>query len=415
MIVASPGSLPWMTMTARQLAADGLLSEYVTTLVRPTGKVRDLVARLPHQVRRAVNREIMRRGVIGHIDDELIHQTAPLLESLVVVSGRLSYLQATNGRFVGWRDSAFDRQAARRLRADHSAFVGSYGTARRSLRRANDIRVRSYLNYAHPHHDFVEAILTDEARLRPEYADDLKLNVAGDSGKRQLDEEIGLADRIFVLSSFQKRTLVDAGVPDHKLILTPLGVDLDLFQDLSSPRDQSTFRVIFVGQITQRKGISYLFDAFAQADIPRSELLLVGRPVGAGRPWDSVPRVRHIGHVPRRELPALYSTADVFVLPSLAEGFGLTSLEAMACGLPVIISENTFGADVVTDGVDGYVVPIRDPEAIAARIVHLHEHPDLRARMRVAARRRAEEFSWERYGKAVVGAISETWEPGPRA
>ena len=144
--------------------------------------------------------------------------------------------------------------------------------------------------------------------------------------------------------------------------------------------------------------------------IPGSELLIVGRPVGEYHPWDSQPRVRHIGHVPRWELPALYATADVFVFPSLLEGFGLTALEAMACGLPIIISENTFGSDVVTEGVDGYVVPIRDPEAIVARIVHLHEHPDVRARMGAAARRRAEEFSWDRYGKTVVGAISGSLE-----
>jgi glycosyltransferase involved in cell wall biosynthesis len=207
-----------------------------------------------------------------------------------------------------------------------------------------------------------------------------------------------------VLSTFQARTFEDVGVDSSKLIVTPLGVDLDMFYP--RPRaDDGLFRVLFVGQITQRKGISYLLEAATRAALPDAELLLVGTPVGGGRPWEEYPRVRHLPHCRRAHLPSVYASADVYVLPSLVEGFPLTALEAMASGLPVVVSENTFGSDVVTDGDDGFIVPIRDADAIADRLKFLHASPEDRKRVGLAARRRATDFSWASYGDRVAAVI----------
>jgi glycosyltransferase involved in cell wall biosynthesis len=193
-------------------------------------------------------------------------------------------------------------------------------------------------------------------------------------------------------------------VDEEKLVVCPLGVNLDLFHPRQRP-DDDVFRIVFVGQITQRKGISYLVEAFRRASIPRSELVLVGRPIGSADPWARIPGVRHIPLMPRTQLPAVYANADVYVLPSLVEGFGLTALEAMASGLPVVLSEHTFGSDIVTDGVDGYVVPIRDPESIAERLRLLAADPDRRREMGRAARSRAEEHPWEEAGRRFAEAI----------
>ena len=117
--------------------------------------------------------------------------------------------------------------------------------------------------------------------------------------------------------------------------------------------------------------------------------------------------MRHLSHRPRNDLPKVYAGADVYVLPSLFEGFLVTALEAMACGLPVIVSEHTFAHDVIEDGVNGYVIPIRDKEAIAERLRHLHSNPRLREEMGQAARRTAERFTWRRYGERIASAVSE--------
>ncbi len=96
----------------------------------------------------------------------------------------------------------------------------------------------------------------------------------------------------------------------------------------------------------------------------------------------------------------------MIVLPSLIEGFPSTPLEGMACGLPAIVSDHTFGHDVIEDGVDGWVIPIRDADAIADKLRLLYEDQDLKRTMGAAARRKAEQFTWKRYGDAIRAGIT---------
>jgi glycosyltransferase involved in cell wall biosynthesis len=106
------------------------------------------------------------------------------------------------------------------------------------------------------------------------------------------------------------------------------------------------------------------------------------------------------------ELPELYNRASVVVFPSLNDGFGLVILEAMACRVPVIATENTGGPDVIRDGVDGFIIPIRDVEALKERLLWLYEHRDACREMGVNARKRVEEnFTVRHYGERLMANI----------
>jgi glycosyltransferase involved in cell wall biosynthesis len=220
----------------------------------------------------------------------------------------------------------------------------------------------------------------------------------------RLDREIEAADRIFTMSTFHTRSFVESGVPREKLIQVPLGVDLRSFRPL--PRGDDLFRVGMLGRIGQLKGLSYMVEAFERLSTSSTaELLLAGPIVGSDAPWRGRPGIRHAGQVPRSGIPAVLAEVDVVVLPSLIDAFGLSALEAMACGKPVIVSENSLADDVVVEGETGYVVPIRDPDAIAGHLERIRDEPGLRARLGAAARRRAEEFSWSRYGDTMAREI----------
>jgi glycosyltransferase involved in cell wall biosynthesis len=110
---------------------------------------------------------------------------------------------------------------------------------------------------------------------------------------------------------------------------------------------------------------------------------------------------RHVPHLTRPALAQQYRESDVFVFPTLLEGMGLVVLEAMACGLPVIVTANGPG-DIVRDGIDGYVVPIRDEAAIVDRLERLYANPALRVEMGRNARRRSLEFGWGQYTSKVT-------------
>jgi glycosyltransferase involved in cell wall biosynthesis len=230
--------------------------------------------------------------------------------------------------------------------------------------------------------------------------------------------EYALADYLIVPSLYAKRTFVEAGYDERTVLVLPYGVDLEHF--FVAAREGETgdaiqvsgthsdrFRIVYVGQVVPRKGVHYLIEAFNTLDKSSMELLLIGRvdetmsPL-VNRAAECNAKIRIVGELPKKELYRLYNSAAVLVLPSLADSWGLVVLEAMACGVPVIVSENTGSAEAIQEGVNGYVVPIRNPEALQEKLIYLYEHPEMRQEMGLAARCSAMDFSWERYGQRLL-------------
>ncbi len=212
-------------------------------------------------------------------------------------------------------------------------------------------------------------------------------------------------DLITIPSGFAKRTFFRRGIPEDKLAVVPFGVDLGRFQPTETPHD-GVFRVLYVGQLSVRKGLHDLLKAFSLASLPKSKLILVGSPQPETEALlRSVPSVTPelVGVQPKNRLKDYYSQADVMVLSSIEEGLAYVIGEAMACGCPVIATEHTGGSDFFTDGVEGFIVPIRSPEAIAEKLVWLYQHQETRAEMRRAALKRVKNIAgWDRYGERML-------------
>jgi alpha-maltose-1-phosphate synthase len=224
-------------------------------------------------------------------------------------------------------------------------------------------------------------------------------------------EEYASCDLIFVPSSFAMRTFADKGVPRDKLRLNPYGVDLAMFH--REPKRDSTFRVLFVGTVSLQKGLPYLFEAMTGLGHPDAELVVIGALEAEMRPimakYEGT--YRYLGAVARSELHKHYSQASVLVLPSIQEGLALVQAQAMACGVPVIASENTGAADLFTDGVEGFIVPVRDARAIREKILTLYENPAMRDRMGEAALARVRKIGgWDDYGARAANYYREALE-----
>jgi glycosyltransferase involved in cell wall biosynthesis len=169
---------------------------------------------------------------------------------------------------------------------------------------------------------------------------------------------------------------------------------------------------LFVGSLGQRKGLSYLFRA-VQALGSSVELTVIGaRPLSPCPALDqALKSVRWIPTCSHHDVLTEMAANDVLIFPSLFEGFGLVLLEAMAMGLPIITTNHTAGPDLITDGVEGFIVPIRSAEAITEKLDVLRRDPDLRATMAEQARKRARDFTWENYGRTVAERVSATLIP----
>ena len=218
------------------------------------------------------------------------------------------------------------------------------------------------------------------------------------------------ADVIICASDFVAQGLASLGVPVNKIQMVPYGLDLSQFTHERQPWDgERPLRILFVGGVTLRKGPQYLYQALERLDSSRLEARLVG-PVLLRKPYANLLR-QHLeltGMVPRTEIYQHYEWADVFVFPSICEGSATVCYEALAAGLPVITTPNA--GSVVRDGVDGFIVPIRDPEAIAAKLDLLARDRELLAWMSENARHRAREFTWEKYGERLTRCILEKFQ-----
>jgi glycosyltransferase involved in cell wall biosynthesis len=154
------------------------------------------------------------------------------------------------------------------------------------------------------------------------------------------------------------------------------------------PKQDDTFRIIYCGSIGLRKGIHHLLQASYELKLPQAELWLIGSLTGEMRPFlvkFSSSAVFHKGPFPESELHKYYSQGSVFCLASIQEGYARILLQAMACGLPVICTTSTGGEDMVRDGQDGFIVPIRDVEALIERIPFFYTNRDACKVMRYSA------------------------------
>ena len=212
-------------------------------------------------------------------------------------------------------------------------------------------------------------------------------------------------DLICVPSKFAYRSFVEMGVAERKLRKISYGVDLSLFRPL--PKEDRMFRVLYVGALSLQKGIPYLLEALAGLNLPHFEAWLIGSALPEMRHMLSkyADQFRYFGVIPRAELYKYYSQASVLVLPSVQEGLALVQAQAMACGLPVIATTNTGAEDLFTPGVEGFIVPIRNPEAIREKILYLYQNPRVRDEMAAAALQRVRILGgWDTYGEQVTAA-----------
>lgn len=224
-------------------------------------------------------------------------------------------------------------------------------------------------------------------------------------------QEYEEADLITVPSTFAYRSFVDKGVPETKLAILPYGVDLSLFHPLQ--KEDDTFRVLYVGSMNLRKGIPYLLEAFASLDLPRFELVLIGGLRDEILPFFEKYEggFRYLGFIPRVKLSYYFSQASVFVIGSIEEGLALVQAQAMACGLPIVTTTNTGAEDLFTDGVEGFIIPIQDPEALRERVLYLYEHPEVRDEMAQAALQRVQSLGgWNEYGRQAVATYRSALE-----
>jgi glycosyltransferase involved in cell wall biosynthesis len=355
---------------------------------------------LPHSLRRQLSRRSF------HPSLRAVTRTAPAREMgrlLVSALGLSIFSEHETGPLsIDAVFSDLDRKVAARLRqlSDCSLVYAYEDGALETFRAARAHNISRVYDLPIGYWKVAQQIYAEEREREPAWA--ATLTGARDSEEKlaRKDEELKLANRVVVASSFTKKTLRAADLSVDVQVV-PYGAPPSISSNVETP--SAALRVLFVGSLGQRKGLSYLLRAVELLG-SKVALTLLGRKAAEGcRPLEEAVRKHHwIPSLPHPELLRVMQQHDVLVLPSLFEGFGLVILEAMAQRLPVITTAHTAGPDVISEGVDGFIVPIRSAETIAARLDQLASNPNLLQEIKQAAQDKAKSQRWENYRESLA-------------
>lgn len=335
--------------------------------------------------REGIPREFVRTFPWVHTPEMLLHRSGL---SQPYLFDQMGYANALS--FDWWTSRQVSRSPA------PEAIVGLSGSSLRTGLELQARGARFICDRGSSHQRYQESLVSDEFRR---WGVSRAVSDIRDTVREESIYEI--ADAITVPSNFAARSFAESGVAKEKIHVIPYGVRLERFRQSARPPDDC-FQVLFAGAVGLRKGVPYLLQAFAELKHPAKRL----RVVGALQPELSevlgrLPRegVEFLGAVPHERLAELMSTSHAMVLPSIEEGLALVQGQALACGCPVIASTNTGGADLFSDGVEGFIVPIRDARAIAERLQMLADDRPLQQRMSEAALNRVQFLGgWNDYG-----------------
>lgn len=306
-----------------------------------------------------------------------------------------------------WGGRRFGQLVANGIDPECDTVYAFSSAALEMFERAREMGIRSCLDCATAPLHIEMALRLEEAERFEGWSLYEKHHVDIEEYRERQRCELQIADVVVCGSSFARRLIEAEGASPDRTRTVPLAISSNVRTSESHVKVGRCLRVLFVGGDGLRKGIGYLAQAIDRIDSLSVEVRVAGdlelSEVGL-RVLSQ--RLSLLGPIPRNKLAAQYQWADVLVLPSVSDTFGLVILEAMAAGVPVITTPNTGGPDVIREGLDGFIVPIRDADAIAEKLEYLAtDHAAVEAMSRNAVER-SREFSIGNYGKRLVAAAT---------
>jgi len=415
-LVACPDARPPAYQAVVGMSRSGLLGGFVTSCYyNPAGPFARLLRRIAPRRFARIERVLLRRHE-PEIPSGRV-RPIPSFDVALRLEGFLARKSPRVKRAVArWRARRFDASVARVVRRDRpdALLIFSDAGSETTLPLCKVLGIPAILSMVHgdvrEEAEILETEAAAAADFLPIYLGDgtLDRDELAWLHQRRL-QDIALAERVLVPSHHIASALARHGMPRDRISVIPYAADCRRFRPFPKA-EQSTCTFLFAGGISQRKGIKYLLEAWRKIRRPGWALQLLGpMPRDASPLLPYLDLVEPLGRVSHAEMPERMAAADVFVFPSLFEGSAVVTYEALACGLPSVVTPGA--GSVVRDGVEGFLVPPRDVAALAERMERLGRDPALRARMARAARARALEFDWPRYHASLIAVVDDLLFP----
>lgn len=407
-IVAHPGRQHSFRV-ATALKKSGMLYKYATTVYN---KDNSLLMKLTKLFLGKENVKRANRRKCPLVNDEEVLQFCEFEGLLLLLLIRIDASHKIANAFNKYLSKKFQKKLAKYIIKNNVDAVISYDTNSDVLfdiLQKNAPNVYRIMDNAHPNRHYLYYSYQENIDCCGPFLHTLEacgyitdVNVSEVFGR-----EAKMATHHIVASSYSEKALRFEGISKEYIYKIPYGVDKNKFVEPNRQYLDGKLNVLFMGEVNQRKGIRQLLEAAKTINSKDIIVNIVGD--GANHrselyaPYKEY--VNLLGYVSFEELLCQLSTNHVFVFPTMGEGFGLVLLEAMAAGLVPITTENCAGRDIVDDGVNGFIIPVGDSDAIVEKLNWCASHPNELSQMSKAACEKAKFFTWDRYENGIVECI----------
>lgn len=402
--ISHPNIAPYIKQSVLAYQEHGVLDKFYTTYFEhPEYPFTQKLIRLFPKF----EKEFKRRN-ISEIDYEHI-KGFPYREMLRVITARLFTPKLMN-RVWEWSELNFDHWVASQLH-NQIQWVHTYEhAALATIRQAKKLQITSFHEQPSQHHTFFNAILQQQLRQYPQLISPTTSLLNDERAAKQdqrKNEELKACDYIICNSRFTSKTLTDAGVNEKKIIRIPYGFPETVTHIADHPvHEKMTF--LYAGSQSIRKGTHLLYEAWKRCnfDPDKAELIIIGKNQLPELIRNGLPgSVKFSNNIPHEELMGFYRKADVFVLPTLADGFGMVISEAMAMGVPVITTMNSGGPDIITHQENGFLIPADDIAVLAQQMTWCFQHPHQLREIGYRALDTAKAYPWSMFRKKLMEEV----------
>ncbi|MDU1824559.1 MULTISPECIES: glycosyltransferase family 4 protein [Clostridium] len=396
--------------TAIAIKEAGCLFKYITTVYDKKGSLTGLTKKfLKGETLVRANT----RKSTGLLDDEVVqfYELFGLILLFLQRVDKKKYIYNLWDKIIVY---LFNRKVAKyaiKNRVDAVIMYDTLGECTFKILKNKAPNINRILDMSAPNIEYMDYILKKEinsnnSKILSEELNSKLYKSKLESGIR----EIKLAQNFLVASNFTKNSLIYSNVNEKKIHICRYGIDCETFKINRKNTNCSTevINVIFIGNITQKKGISYISEVINKININKYRFTFIGNYNSECEYYKMLSKkCNFTGHITKEKVIEYCNNSDILIFPSLADGFGLSVLEALACGVPVICSKNAGISDLIIDKYNGFKVDAMDSEAIYKRLIWLGENRQVIEEMRCNCRSTALACKWENYNCEIKTAISD--------
>lgn len=365
---------------------------------------------LPKFVTEQLNRrsfpEVPKDKIITYPLFDLARLAARKAKCSILVNNKTGLLR--HDKLYRYIDTQVANYLKRNSCANLSAIYGYDGKCLSTFRQAKKIDgISLFYEAACGYAPYVAKVLEEERELNPSWISSIPL--INKSMVERQEEELDLADHVIVASTIVKNDLIKHHI-DKKISIIPYGAPLVPEPSCINDNEcNAALKVVYVGSLSQQKGISYFFDAISKVGGNRNlDVTIIGNDYSLGNNkilHNHLRNYKWYNSAPHSKVINTLQESDILILPSLTEAFGLVVLEALSQGTVVIASDKCGASDVIINGKNGFIVPIRDSEIIADRLTALEQDRDKLREMKLLAVETARVYNWKKYSKNICNVL----------